>query len=116
MCEHKARTPPASSNKSKRQQNKSLRTSHPPLQRYRAVLMDQDVLHRLSPPSLAAGQPRHSLVWKLVLLPRQPGQQCCIARPEWGPPTAFGSSSRAEAVVRQLARKRKLEEAAGGGV
>jgi hypothetical protein len=35
--------------------------------RYRAVLMDQDVLHRVSAPSAAAGgRPRYSLVWKLV--------------------------------------------------
>lgn len=37
--------------------------------RYRAVLMDQDVLHRVSAPSAAAGgRPRYSLVWKLVSL------------------------------------------------
>ena len=35
--------------------------------RGRAVLMDQDVLHRVSAPSAAAGgRPRYSLVWKLV--------------------------------------------------
>ena len=31
----------------------------------RVVLMDQDVMHRLSPPSSAAGRPRYSLVWKV---------------------------------------------------
>ena len=31
----------------------------------RVVLMDQDVMHRLSPPSKAAGRPRYSLVWKV---------------------------------------------------
>ena len=36
--------------------------------RGRAVLMDQDILHRVSAPSAAAGgRPRYSLVWKLVL-------------------------------------------------
>lgn len=87
---------------------------------YRAVLMDQDVLHRLSQPSHhAGGRPRYSLVWKLVMLPQTGGaqgsgqqtdaqQQCSISRPElWGPSTAFGSAAKADAVVRQLARKRK---------
>ena len=31
----------------------------------RVVVMDQDVLHRLSPPSRQAGRPRYSLVWKV---------------------------------------------------
>ncbi|KAF5832743.1 hypothetical protein DUNSADRAFT_11262 [Dunaliella salina] len=80
---------------------------------YRAVLMDQDVLHRLSQPShRAGGCPRYSLVWKLVMLPRSSGQQCCIARADWGPPTCFGSSAKADAVVRQMARKRKAAELA----
>jgi hypothetical protein len=35
----------------------------------RVVLMDQDVLHRVSAPSAAAARPRYSLVWKLALLP-----------------------------------------------
>jgi len=30
---------------------------------------------------------------KLLMLPKLPGQQCSISRPElWGPPTAFGSA------------------------
>ncbi|KAL0019156.1 hypothetical protein WJX79_000724 [Trebouxia sp. C0005] len=34
---------------------------------FRAVLMDQDILHRVSTPSQVAGsRPRYSLVWKLV--------------------------------------------------
>ena len=33
----------------------------------RVVVMDQDVLHRLSPPSTKAGRPRYSLVWKVRL-------------------------------------------------
>jgi hypothetical protein len=36
----------------------------------RAVLMHQDVLHRVSCPSLSARRPRYSLVWKLVFSPR----------------------------------------------
>jgi probable phosphoglycerate mutase len=33
--------------------------------RGRVVLMDQDVTHRVSPPSARAGRPRYSLVWKV---------------------------------------------------
>jgi probable phosphoglycerate mutase len=67
--------------------------------------MDQDVTHRLSAPSSLAGNtPRYSLVWKLVFLPKQPGAQCSISRPEWGEPDAFGSAAKAQAVVRQLAK------------
>ena len=39
--------------------------------------MDQDVVHRLSTPSLKAGRPRYSLVWKLVFVPKSPQQQVC---------------------------------------
>lgn len=39
----------------------------------RVVIMDQDVLHRLSTPSQQAGmRPRFSLVWKLLFFPRPP--------------------------------------------
>ena len=73
--------------------------------RFRAVLMDQDVLHRLSAPSKRAGGcPRYSLVWKLVFLPRQAGQRCCLARPEWGKPTDIGSAARLQQVKQALAR------------
>lgn len=38
---------------------------------FRAVLMDQDVLHRVSTPSqLAGARPRYSLVWKLIFMPQ----------------------------------------------
>lgn len=78
-----------------------------PLQKYRAVLMDQDVLHRLSAPSrLAQGQPRYSLVWKLVFLPLG-GAQPSIARPEWGSPTAFGSAAKMQAAAKQMASQAK---------
>ena len=36
------------------------------------VLMHQDVLHRVSTPSMLARRPRYSLVWKLLFVPRQP--------------------------------------------
>ncbi|BDA51114.1 hypothetical protein COCOBI_17-3340 [Coccomyxa sp. Obi] len=78
--------------------------------RYRAVLMDQDVLHRVSAPSAAAGgRPRYSLVWKLAFLPKAGDQACCLARPEWGPPTAIGSAAKVEAVRRSVGRKRKSQ-------
>lgn len=74
----------------------------------RAVLLDQDIMHRVSPPSSAAeGRARFSLVWKLALLPRLPGQALCLARPEWGPPVSFGSAARVDAVKRQLAAERR---------
>ena len=74
----------------------------------RAVLFDQDVLHRVCAPSAAAGgRPRFSLVWKLALLPRTPGLALCLARPEWGPPTSLGSAARVDAVKRQLAAERR---------
>lgn len=77
---------------------------------YRAVLMDQDVLHRLSPPTPHAPEPRYSLVWKLVFLPQHASQECRLAQPEWGPPTAFGSAARLERLVMAArGRKRKAE-------
>lgn len=63
----------------------------------RLLLMDQDITHRISPPSLLAGTtPRYSLVWKLVLHPRPTSSvfdHPSIARPEWGTPTKFGSAN-----------------------
>ena len=74
----------------------------------RVVLMDQDLLHRLSAPSRLAGRPRYRLVWKLALLPRprvgrragagagaaeEEAPPCSIARPEWGRPMPFGSAA-----------------------
>mmetsp|Transcript_5477 Transcript_5477/g.17630 ORF Transcript_5477/g.17630 Transcript_5477/m.17630 type:complete len:174 (-) Transcript_5477:77-598(-) len=64
----------------------------------RCVLLQQDALHRVAPPSAAAGRPRYSLVWKLLFVPKAPsavggalgGPQETISRPEWGPPLAFG--------------------------
>ncbi|KAL4855298.1 hypothetical protein ACK3TF_004052 [Chlorella vulgaris] len=79
----------------------------------RAVLLDQDILHRVSAPSAAAGnRPRFSLVWKLALLPRHPGQQLCLARPEWGPPASIGSAARVDAVKRQMAQEQRRKNQA----
>ena len=41
---------------------------------YRAVLMDQDIMHRIVQPSARANRARYSLVWKLALLPKTPEQ------------------------------------------
>jgi hypothetical protein len=72
----------------------------------RAVLMDQDLLHRVSAPSPAAGRrPRYSLVWKLAFLPRAAGAAACLARPAWGPPVSLGSAAHVEQVKRALKRK-----------
>ena len=70
----------------------------------RAVLMHQDVLHRVSTPSMLAHRPRYSLVWKLVFLPKRGGEKPVagggggdfaaretIRRPEWGTPVRIGS-------------------------
>eukprot|EP00039_Didymoeca_costata_P032481 m.37995 g.37995 ORF g.37995 m.37995 type:complete len:400 (-) comp9380_c0_seq4:2789-3988(-) len=62
--------------------------------KYRALLMDQDITHRLSVPGRAAeGRPRYSLVWKLVFVPKDKGKVCSIAREEWGPPSLFPRSN-----------------------
>lgn len=77
---------------------------------YRAVLMDQDVLHRVSTPSqLAGARPRYSLVWKLVFMPKTAVQQCCIAKPAWGAPTAIGSAAKIQSIQRAMLLKRKSE-------
>ena len=51
----------------------------------RVVLMHQDLLHRLSAPSVHAQRPRFSLVWKLAMMPR-PGAGG-LHREGWGEPT-----------------------------
>ena len=70
----------------------------------------QDVLHRVSTPSqLAGARPRYSLVWKLVFMPKTAAQQCCIAKPAWGAPTAIGSAAKIQSIQRSLLLKRKSE-------
>ncbi|KNC87194.1 hypothetical protein SARC_00671 [Sphaeroforma arctica JP610] len=52
----------------------------------RAVLMDQDISHRASAPSAAAGtRARYSLVWKLIFLPKHVDKACSIAHEDFGP-------------------------------
>ena len=85
--------------------------SHSMRQLYSTKLLSlllQDVLHRVSTPSQVTGKrPRYSLVWKLVFIPRHQGQQCCIAKPSWGPPTDLGSAAKVATVKRSLLLKRK---------
>lgn len=59
----------------------------------RVILMDQDIMHRVSMPSKGSGRPRYSLVWKLVFGSRT-GEQPQLLRPEWGRPCTFGSAHR----------------------
>ena len=58
----------------------------------RCVLMHQDVLHRVSAPSLAARRPRYSLVLRLCLVPKEgrARERESVCRPEWGAPARFG--------------------------
>tara|TARA_B110000305_G_scaffold235274_1_gene294652 strand:- start:1823 stop:2938 length:1116 start_codon:yes stop_codon:yes gene_type:complete len=93
----------------------------------RVVLMDQDVTHRVSPPSRAAGErARYSLVYKLVFFPRggiggdananAELWERGIARPEWGVPSPIGSAAKLAAIVNAAARraggvKREREDA-----
>ena len=78
----------------------------------RVVLMDQDVTHRVSPPTRAAGErARYSLVYKLVFFPRECGNATAelwargIARPEWGVPSPIGSAAKLAAIVNAAARR-----------
>ena len=78
----------------------------------RVVLMDQDVTHRVSPPTRAAGErARYSLVYKLVFFPRECGKgnaelwERGIARPEWGVPSPIGSAAKLAAIVNAAARR-----------
>lgn len=89
----------------------------------RVVLMDQDVTHRVSPPTRAAnGRARYSLVYKLVFFPRAKGGAAGpdaslwergIARAEWGPPSPIGSAAKLAAIVNAAARARRTKT---GGV
>lgn len=88
----------------------------------RVVLMDQDVTHRVSPPTRAAnGRARYSLVYKLVFFPRTKGGAAGpdaslwergIARAEWGPPSPIGSAAKLAAIVNAAARARRTKTGA----
>ena len=70
----------------------------------RVVLMDQDVTHRVSPPSDVARRPRYSLVWKLAVTPRRVGGSTSFAKPEWGTPSPLGSAARLRAIMAAVRR------------
>lgn len=75
----------------------------------RAVLMHQDIIHRISAPSsLANGTPRLSIVWKLIFIPKQKcssdngGGYVHISRKEFGHVCSFGSAAKVDSVLRGL--------------
>lgn len=77
----------------------------------RIVLMEQDLIHRMTPPSSrAAGAPRFSVVWKLVFFPKASVRdtKLSICRPEWGRPSSIGSAAKVESVMHQLFVKQKV--------
>lgn len=65
----------------------------------RVVLMDQDITHSVVAPFEAAGKrPRYSLVWKLILHPKQHGQDMtnlcyCTIEQQWPRPLLIGSAN-----------------------
>ncbi|KAL3943529.1 MAG: hypothetical protein SGBAC_002386 [Bacillariaceae sp.] len=67
----------------------------------RIVLMDQDCSHTVVAPNESAGnRPRYSLVWKLILHPRENFQDMtdlAVGRP-WPVPTLFGSAKEAKQI------------------
>eukprot|EP01082_Thalassiosira_pseudonana_P002207 g1999.t1 g1999 contig11:501762-503174(+) len=61
----------------------------------RCVLMDQDISHQVVAPSLEAGKrPRYSLVWKLILHPKQSEQNMkdLTGGRSWPDPKVIGSA------------------------
>jgi 2OG-Fe(II) oxygenase superfamily len=73
----------------------------------RVVLMDQDIMHRVSAPSRAAGRPRYSLVWKLALLPAGGGGSATpvpslFLRQDGGAAVPFGSAAKMKAAQERL--------------
>lgn len=64
----------------------------------RVCIMDQDCSHTVTAPTEAAGKrPRYSLVWKLILHPKEPNQDMTKLdvndRPAWPLPILVGSAS-----------------------
>jgi len=59
----------------------------------RVVLMDQDILHRVSTPSQIAGVPRYSFVLKLCFFPKHKQQKMTLIRDAWGEPCCFGTAA-----------------------
>jgi hypothetical protein len=62
----------------------------------RCVLMDQDITHRVVAPLAAAGnRPRYSLVWKLILHPKEHGQDMTdlAGERQWPEPLLLGSAA-----------------------
>jgi hypothetical protein len=64
----------------------------------RIVLMDQDITHTVTPPNPSAGKrPRYSLVWKLILHPKERQQdmkKLSGNKSSWPEPTLVGSANQ----------------------
>lgn len=69
----------------------------------RVVLMDQDIVHRVSAPSPLARRPRFSLVWKLLLSDSTTGGCPSLLLPRHGPPASHGSAHRLRVAQTKLA-------------
>lgn len=64
----------------------------------RCIVMDQDVSHAVTAPREAAGRPRYSLVWKLVLHPKLDNQDMrnLTAGRNWPEPILLGSANQSK--------------------
>lgn len=66
----------------------------------RCVIMDQDITHSVVAPNEAAGKrPRYSLVWKLILHPKDHDQCMSIVGDDWPDPVLIGSAVKRTAVI-----------------
>lgn len=60
--------------------------------------------HRINAPSAQATGPRYSLVWKLVLYPKDgTAGRASLARPEWGTPLRISTGAHVSAFTDQSA-------------
>ena len=68
---------------------------------YRVVLMDQDVVHRISATNPRSPYQRLSLVWKLIFVPRGTDAVArpSLAREHWGEPWRMPSAHLGEPVT-----------------
>ena len=89
----------------------------------RALLMESDVLHKVCPQSLRAGNRlRFSLVLKLALCPKRRGRNDgggenvnVLSREWWGPPADLGSAKALSELVRKVGEEKRERKRGGGG-
>jgi hypothetical protein len=61
---------------------------------FRTVLVDQDVMYRMSAPSkLANGTPSYSIAWKLLFVPKDSAMPPSVAKTDWGPSMRLGAAN-----------------------